>query len=346
MLRTVFDFSAMRKKAEELGRASIKPDFWNNTEYAQKISEELADLKETLTFFGKIEDEIAEIEELSALTNIDDDMMAELNEKVRELEGKLHKEEIKIFLSGKNDRNDALVSIHAGAGGIDAQDWSEMLVGMYFKYFKNNGYAAKIIDSSQGDEAGIKSIDIEVKGKYAYGYLKGEAGVHRLVRLSPFNAKHLRHTSFAKVEVLPISEGLKEIKINPEDIEIDTYRSSGPGGQNVNKVETAVRIHYLPTGIFVAAQSERSQAQNKEKALEILKLKIMQKAIEKEEEEKSAIRKSLGKAKWANQIRSYVLHPYKMVKDHRTNIETSDVKKVLDEGQLDQFIEAELKGLA
>ncbi|OWK26719.1 MAG: peptide chain release factor 2 [Parcubacteria group bacterium GW2011_GWA2_38_13b] len=336
----------MKKKVDDFEKEIVKPDFWNNTGYAQKVSEESADLKETLIFFGKIENEIAEIEELSALTNIDEDMMAELNEKARELEGKLRKEEIKIFLAGKNDRNDALVSIYAGAGGVDAQDWSGMLVKMYLKYFENNGYAVKIIDSSRGDEGGIKSIDIEVKGKYAYGYLKGEAGVHRLVRLSPFNAKHLRHTSFAKVEVLPMSESLKEIKINPEDIEIDTYRSSGPGGQNVNKVETAVRIHYLPTGIFVAAQSERSQAQNKEKALEILKLKIMQQVTEKEEEEKSAIRKSSGKAKWANQIRSYVLHPYKMVKDHRTNIETSDVKKVLDEGRLDQFIEAELKGLA
>lgn len=324
---------------------ALKSDFWRNSERAGKISEELADLKETVEFFGGIEDELCSMEEIAGLSNIDADMLDEINIKIKEIDKKIKKEEIKIFLSGKNDRNDALVSIYAGAGGVDAQDWSEMLVNMYLKYFKNNGYSVKIIDSSRGDEAGIKSIDIEVKGKYAYGYLKGEAGVHRLVRLSPFNAKHLRHTSFAKVEILPISESLKEIKINPEDIEIDTYRSSGPGGQNVNKVETAVRIHYLPTGIFVAAQSERSQAQNKEKALEILKLRIMQQTIDKEEAEKSEIRKSLGKAKWSNQIRSYVLHPYKMVKDHRTNIETSDVNKVLGEGQLDQFIEAELKGL-
>lgn len=328
---------------DKLEKETLKEDFWKDTSAAQKVSEELAGLKETVVVFARIESEIKDIDELAGLGNIDDDMAREINSRIDAISDELSREEVRIFLSGKNDKNDVIMSIHAGAGGIDAQDWSEMLLSMYVKYFENKGYKAKIIDISRGEGAGIKSVDVEVKGKYAYGYLKGEVGVHRLVRLSPFNAQHLRHTSFAKVEVLPISESVGDIKINPEDIEIDTYRSSGPGGQHLNKTDSAVRIHHIPTGIVVASQSERSQAQNKENALKVLKIKIALKKAEKEEREKSKLRQSAGKAEWAHQIRSYVLHPYKMVKDHRTEVEEKNTEKILKDGELDKFVEAALK---
>jgi peptide chain release factor 2 len=333
----------LREKIEKLSQETLKKDFWRDTLRAQKISEELAELKETIKVFGKIESDLKDLDELAEIGNVDKELDREINKKLNDIEKRLSAEEIKIFLSGENDKDNALMSIHAGAGGVDAQDWSEMLLSMYMKYFANNGYKAKIIDVSYGEEAGIKSVDIEVRGRYAYGYLKEEAGVHRLVRLSPFNAQHLRHTSFAKVEVLPISENVGDIKINPEEIEIDTYRSSGPGGQHLNKTDSAVRIHHIPTGIIAASQSERSQAQNKENALKILKLKLKIEKAEKEEHKKSELRKSAGKAEWAHQIRSYVLHPYKMVKDHRTNVEEKNVEKILKDGELDIFVEAALK---
>ena len=261
---------------------------------------------------------------------------------LQQLQKKFEKEEIKIFLSAKNDKKDSIMSIYSGAGGIDAQDWAEMLLRMYLRYAEKHKFKAQVVHISAGQEAGIKNATLEINGPYAYGYLKGEAGVHRLVRLSPFNADKLRHTSFAMVEVLPDFEEISEIKIQPDDLKIDTYRASGPGGQYVNKTESAVRITHTPTGIVAACQSERLQGSNKKKAMKLLQVKLFQQQLKSKEKEKKKIRGKQTAAEWGNQIRSYVLHPYKMVKDLRTSVESSDPERILD-GELDEFIEAEIK---
>lgn len=269
---------------------------------------------------------------------------------IAEFEKKLKEKELEVFLSGKYDRGNAILSIYAGAGGIDAQDWATMLQRMYERYCQGKGFLTKILHHSFGEgvgpdgRIGTKQVSLEVKGNYAYGFLKKENGVHRLVRISPFSPKSLRHTSFALVEVLPQLPKIEEseIKIKPEELKIDYYKASGPGGQYVNKRETAVRITHLPTKITVSCQSERNQGMNREKALEILRAKLYQLKAEKIEKELKEIKGGIISASWGNQIRSYVLHPYKMVKDLRTNVETSDVEGVLD-GNLDQFIEAEIK---
>lgn len=265
-----------------------------------------------------------------------------------DFERKLKQKEMEIFLSGRYDKGSAILSIMAGAGGQDSQDWATMLLRMYQRYCERKGLKSKILEQSYGEPGGpegrigTKSAALEIKGNYAYGFLKKETGVHRLVRQSPFNAKDLRQTSFALVEVLPVIKGKKEIEINPADLKIDFYRSSGPGGQYVNKTETAVRITHIPTGVQAACQAERSQADNRGKAMEMLEARIIQLFEESKEKELSKLKGEKLSASWGNQIRSYVLHPYKMVKDLRTDFETSDPEKVLD-GDLDEFIEAEIK---
>jgi len=276
----------------------------------------------------------------------DEKFTKELEKKFESLQKKFQEEEIKVLFWGKYDSKNAVISVYSGAGGTEAQDWANMLLRMYSRYAENHHLKTRLIDINFGQEAGIKNAVIEIDGKFAYGYLKHENGVHRLVRLSPFNADNLRHTSFALVEVLPeIAEDVeKEIEIKPEDLRIDTFRSSGPGGQNVNMRSTAVRITHLPTNIVVSCQSERSQAQNRERAMKLLYIKIYQRKLQEKKKEKSEIRGELPSAEWGSQIRSYVLHPYKMVKDHRTDVETSDAEGVLD-GNLDKFIEAEIRCL-
>jgi peptide chain release factor 2 len=301
--------------------------------------------KETVAFWRGLEEEVASLSEMAKLAESeeDKDLEKEVGEKLAEIEKIFTKNEFRIYMSGKYDESNAIVTIRAGAGGVDAQDFAEMLLRMYLRYAERKDYKTEIIHDSRGEEAGIKSVTFKVQGKYAYGYLKTEAGVHRLVRLSPFNADSLRQTSFASVEVLPEMVDSGEVEIKEEEIRIDTYRSSGAGGQHVNKTDSAVRITHIPTGIVVACQNERSQMQNKEEAMNMLRAKLY--TLKKEEEEKAmqGLRGEYKSAEWGNQIRSYVLHPYKMVKDHRTKLETAQTEDVLD-GDIEAFIEARLRG--
>ncbi len=321
-------------------------EFWQDQERAKEVAQELKELKETREKWEKINININDLAGMSADIGKDAAFDKELEANYVKLEKLIGQEELKTFLSGKYDSNNALLSIYSGAGGTEAQDWAQMLLRMYQRYGQSRGFLVKTLHVHEGAEAGIKNAMLEIRCPYAYGYLKGEAGVHRLVRLSPFNANNLRHTSFALVEVLPEFEKLTEIKINPEDLRIDTFRSSGPGGQNVNKVETAVRITHEPTGIAVAAQSESSQSSNKEKAMSILYSKLFALELKKQEKETQKIRSqkkvSEGTAEWGGQIRNYVLHPYKLVKDLRTGVESSQPERILD-GELDSFVEAQVR---
>lgn len=279
---------------------------------------------------------------LELLEIADESMQEELAQEVKEIEIAVDKLELNTLLSGKYDRGNALLAIHAGAGGTDSQDWAEMLERMYLRWAENHGYGTEILDRTEGEEAGIKSVTIGVSGNLAYGYLRPEKGVHRLVRLSPFDAAHRRHTSFALVEVLPEMDDLDEVQVSMDDIKMDVYKSSGAGGQNVQKNATAVRLTYIPTGLVVTCQNERSLVQNKENALRVLKARLLQMKQEAQEEKLSELRGEYTKAEWGSQIRSYVLHPYQLVKDHRTDFEMGNTQAVLD-GEIDPFIEAYLR---
>jgi len=302
---------------------------------------ELEGLKKEVENLENLEKEILESEELLKIISDKKDEK-DLEEKIIELEKRILDLEFNLLFSEKYDRNDAIVSFYAGAGGVDAQDWAEMLLRMYLKWAEKNGYEAKIVDESRGQEAGIKSATIEMTGSYAYGKLRSENGVHRLVRLSPFNADNLRQTSFALVDVMPVIEDISEVEISEKDLRVDVFRSGGAGGQGVNTTDSAVRIVHLPTGIMATCQNERSQLQNKESALKILKAKLHKKYLEEQEKEKNQIRGETSANEWGSQIRSYVLHPYKLVKDHRTKYEENDAEHVL-EGNLDGFMESYLK---
>lgn len=269
----------------------------------------------------------------------DEELARAVAEDVSALAAQLEEMELGLALSGEYDRRDAILAIHAGAGGTDSQDWAEMLLRMYLRWADRHGYATNILDLMPGEEAGIKSATVEVVGRNAYGYLRGERGVHRLVRISPFDASHARHTSFALVEVMPEVESEAEVSIDPEDLRIDVFRASGHGGQNVQKNATAVRITHIPTGISVVCQNERSQSRNKEMAMRVLEARLLEKELQKRAEEQARLKGEHVSAGWGNQIRSYVLHPYKMVKDHRTGYETSDTEDVLD-GDLDALMRA------
>ena len=318
-------------------------DFWSDNQKAAKISRELEMLKNEVESFENIEKKFSELAELAALFKSPKaEEKTEVEKQIAELQKEFDALEFKSLLGGEYDKNDVILAIRSGAGGVDAQDWAEMLLRMYLKWAEKNNFKTKIVEESRGGEAGIKSATVEISGTYAYGYLQSEAGVHRLVRLSPFNADNLRQTSFALVEVLPVIEEIVEVTIRPQDLIIDTYRASGAGGQHVNTTDSAVRITHTPTNIVATCQSERSQMQNKEQAMRVLKARIHKLYLEKQQEEKMKLRGEYKSAEWGSQIRSYVLHPYKMVKDHRTKFETSDAEKVL-EGDLREFMESFLQ---
>ena len=309
---------------------------------------ELETLRAEVAMLSELETELFELSEFlevfSETESASEEEEKEIKEKLSGAEDRLEKLEFKTLFSGEYDASDAILTIMSGAGGVDAQDWSEMILKMYLRWAEKSGFKAKLIDESRGAEAGIKSATLEISGAYAYGYLKGESGVHRLVRLSPFNADNLRQTSFASVEAMPVISEIKEVQIDPKDLRIDVYRSSGPGGQGVNTTDSAVRITHIPTGVMVSCQNERSQLQNKESAMKILKAKLHLKYLEEQEEEKKKLRGETKANEWGSQIRSYVIHPYKMVKDHRTKHETAQAEEVL-EGNLTPFMESYLKHL-
>jgi peptide chain release factor 2 len=304
----------------------------------------LSQSKETVNIWRGLEKRVAEAMELLELTEAepDEEISAHIEEEAEAIEKELQALEFQLAFSGPYDARNAIFAIHAGAGGTESQDWAEMLLRMYLRWCEAQGFETEVLDSTMGEEAGIKSVTVEVKGANAYGYLKSERGVHRLVRLSPFDSAHARHTSFALVEVMPEAEGAVEVNINEEDLRIDIYHSSGHGGQNVQKVATAVRITHIPSGLVVTCQNERSQNRNKESALRVLEARLLEREVERQAEEQARIKGEHVEAGWGNQIRSYVLHPYKMVKDHRTDFETSNAAAVLD-GDLDGLIQAYLK---
>ncbi|EKD58931.1 MAG: hypothetical protein ACD_56C00025G0004 [uncultured bacterium] len=296
-----------------------------------------------MTSFEEVEKKVDELMELVELfESASEEEKSEVRSQAEKIQKEFESLEFKSLLGGQYDKNDVILVLRSGAGGVDAQDWTEMLLRMYLRWSEKNGFSAHLVEETRGGEAGIKSATIEISGPYAFGYLQSEAGVHRLVRLSPFNADSLRQTSFAIAEVLPIIEEIAEVNIQPQDLVIDTYRASGAGGQHVNTTDSAVRITHLPTGVVVTCQSERSQLQNKEQAMKVLRARIHQRYLEEQEAEKQKLRGEYKSADWGNQIRSYVLHPYKMVKDHRTKHETSDAEKVLD-GELYEFMESFLR---
>ncbi|TME12433.1 MAG: peptide chain release factor 2 [Chloroflexi bacterium] len=322
-------------------------DFWSDNRKAQAQMQQLNALREEVTTWEEIDTQLEDLLGLAQLLEEEPDegMQAEVAQSVAEIEKKVEQLQFSLMLSGEHDERDAILSIHAGSGGVDAQDWAEMLLRMYLRWAEQHKFRTEIYDYSEGEEAGIKSVTVEIKGRYVYGYLRSEIGTHRLIRLSPFDAAHRRHTSFAKVEVLPDIEDTIEITIRPEDIEVDTYRSTGAGGQHVNKTDSAVRMRHIPSGIVVTCQNERSQIQNREVAMKLLKVRLYELEQKKREEETARLKGEHVQADFGTQIRSVTIHPYTIVKDHRTNYESSDTEGYLA-GNIDPFIYAYLQARA
>jgi peptide chain release factor 2 len=330
----------LKTQLEDLKTTSQQPGFWNDSTRAQDVMKQIAKLEARVQPWLSLQKGIAETEELLKLN--DASLKAELTKQLAELQANFQALKADLKFNGPYDGHDAIVSIYAGAGGTDAQDWTQMLLRMYTRYFENNRWKVITVDESAGDEAGLKSITLEVEGSFVYGKLKGEHGVHRLVRLSPFNADNLRQTSFAKVEVIPKLDKPGDLEIDDKDLKVDVYRSGGHGGQSVNTTDSAVRVTHIPTGLTVAIQNERSQLQNKETAMTILRSKLAQLQLEQHKDRLGELKGPNQSAEWGNQIRSYVLHPYKQVKDLRTRYETSDPDAVLD-GGLDPLVNAYLE---
>lgn len=341
---SLFDIENEKEELLKLEKETLDQNFWNDNNVSSKILSKIKKLKDKVNNFDRIKKEVYDAYDLNKLLldEFDEDLKKDILISTKDLISKVDKLELETFLSNKYDTNNAIITIHPGAGGTESQDWAEMLYRMYSRWATKNNFEVKEVDYLEGDEAGLKSVTFEIIGEYAYGYLKSEKGVHRLVRISPFDAGGRRHTSFASVEVLPEISDDMDIEINPDDLRIDTYRASGAGGQHVNKTSSAVRITHIPTNIVAASQAERSQLQNKETAMKMLKSKLL--AL-KEKEQKDKIEDLKGEQKdiaWGSQIRSYVFCPYTLVKDHRTNYETGNVEAVMN-GNIDEFINAYLK---
>ena len=338
-----FDRARLEREIHELECRMQEPGFWDDSKKAEEDTKKSKLIKDKIENYDKLKSQLDDIEVLKEIMEEDDEESAnEIIETIKSIEAEIDDYNMKILLSGEYDKNNAIVTLHVGVGGTDANDWTEMLLRMYTRWCESKSYSVETIDLIAGDEAGIKSVTLKVTGEYAYGYLKAEKGIHRLVRISPYNANGKRQTSFASMEVIPELTKEQDITIRPEDLKVDTYRASGAGGQHINKTDSAVRITHIPTGIVVQCQNERSQLSNRETAMEMLKSKLVEL---KERAHKEKIEDLTGELKdmgWGSQIRSYVFHPYSMVKDHRTNVETSNVNGVMD-GDIDMFINAFLK---
>ncbi|MBR3255333.1 MAG: peptide chain release factor 2 [Clostridia bacterium] len=339
-----FDIKGKQQEQKQLEEQTMQDGFWTNNDKKDEILSKIKNNKKICTEYSNLQNEIQNVEELTELVMLefDEEIKKDILKTTKNIENKMEKLELQTLLSGKFDKNNAILTIHPGAGGTESQDWAEMLYRMYTRWAEKNEYEVKELDYLEGEEAGLKSVTFEIIGENAYGYMKSEMGVHRLVRISPFDSGGRRHTSFASVEVLPEITDDIDIQINPDDLRIDTYRASGAGGQHINKTSSAVRITHIPTNIVVACQTERSQIQNRETAMKMLKSKLMDL---KEKEQKDKIEDLKGvqmDIAWGSQIRSYVFCPYTMVKDHRTNYEVGNVQAVMD-GEIDGFIESYLK---
>lgn len=340
----LFDLDLKREQIENYEVKMSAPDFWDDNEKAQATIAEMNAIKSVVDQFGKLDAERQDLEDMLEILELEDDdgLLAEWSENVASLRSGIDSFELQLLLSEPYDRANAILELHPGAGGTESQDWASMLYRMYTRWAEKRGFKVELLDYLPGDEAGIKSVTIMVKGYNAYGYLKTEKGVHRLVRISPFDASGRRHTSFVSCDVVPEIPDDVHIEIRPEDLRVDTYRSSGAGGQHINKTDSAVRLTHLPTGIVVACQTERSQISNRDRAMKMLQSKLYELEIQKQQQELAAIRGEQKDIAWGSQIRSYVFHPYSMVKDHRTQVETGNIGAVMD-GDLDAFINGYLR---
>lgn len=335
-----FDVDASKQALAELERVMSAPDFWNDSEHAGAVSREAADLRKEIDEIEGLQKQLADLSAYTALAEEEGEDVGDEHELIG-FEKQLDRIELRTLFSGEHDKRNAILEIHAGSGGTEANDWTAMLLRMYVRYAEKKDWKVSVLFESRGEDVGYKSIGLRIEGRYAYGHLKAESGVHRLVRISPFDAEKMRHTTFALVDVIPEFE-VVDVAIDPKDLKIETSTSQGAGGQSVNTTYSAIRIVHIPTGIVVTCQNERSQQQNKETALRVLASRLHQLELKRQKEEIHSIRGDVASAEWGNQIRSYVLHPYKLVKDHRTAEETQNAEDVLD-GDLDAFITAYLK---